>query len=692
VSLTVWLLRDKSGANTANILALPVAIVSLGVACRGLWPVPPLSRVARELAAGVAQERGRARRQALGMSGDARPAEVAFRSPLAGEESELVRWRADGGAAYGTLRDVADYYRSLDRGRLVVLGEPGAGKTVLATQLVIDLVQGLPDGEFQPGARHLVPVWLSLPSLNLGEIDALAQVSAEEIAALLDQWIIGQMSVVYQVPRSAAGRLLRERWILPVLDGLDEMDTASPEDLSRPRAAAVVRALNAGIGRRPVVLVCRHREYSQLARSASVPGEDPVLQDANQIILQPLDMTAICDYLTRRFPGEHHGELAARWETVRCTLQATSVPAPGDSLARVLSNPWQLFLATAAYQDSESDPGELTKVPPGKVSERLLAQLIPALTLHAPRPGGGYYAPGEVRTWLCTLARHLDQTSRQLSWSSTDLHLERLWPIAGQGKVQRLSTLACIAILLAGFVAPGLVWVHSRGRWYPDTRSAWFGLIGAIGVITFLSIGITADTDPTLNRLDLRLTSSRNRRKLAFGLAGWLAYGLAGGLAYGLVGGLAGGLAAGLTAGLTVGLALGLAFGLAGTLSLAEQPTSVMRQNLTFILTVGLTLGLTFGLAGGLAFGLAFGLAGGLALGLAGGLAVGLTTWIRYVIGCWLARRERMLPRRVGQFFDWAYSANLLRMSGTAVQFRHSELQAWLTPHPQDLPTQLVRE
>jgi hypothetical protein len=126
VSLTVWLLRDKSGANTANILALPVAIVSLGVACRGLWPTPPLSRVARELADGVAQERGRARRQALGMSGDARPAEVVFRSPLADEEPELVRWRSDGGAAHGALRDVADYYRSLDRGRLVVLGEPGA--------------------------------------------------------------------------------------------------------------------------------------------------------------------------------------------------------------------------------------------------------------------------------------------------------------------------------------------------------------------------------------------------------------------------------------------------------------------------------------------------------------------------------------------------------------------------------------
>ena len=560
VSLTVWLLRDKSGANTANILALPVAIVSLGVACRGLWPAPPLSRVARKLADGVAEERGHARQQALGMSGDARPAEVAFRSPLAGQEPELVRWRSDGGAEHGTLRDVADYYRSLDRGRLVVLGEPGAGKTVLATQLVIDLAQGLPDGELQPGARPLVPVWLSLPSLDLGEIDSLARISAEEIAARLDQWIIAQMSATYQVPRAAAGRLIRERWILPVLDGLDEMDTASPEDNDqpRPRAAAVVRALNAGSGRRPVVLVCRRREYTQLAWSASAPGEDPVLQDANQIILQPLDVPAICDHLTRCFRGEHPGELAARWENVRCTLQATPIPAPDDSLAGVLSSPWRLFLATAAYHKSESDPNKLTQLSPGKVSEHLLAELIPALTRHVPRPGGDRYVPGEVRTWLCTLAWHLDQTSRHLSWSPTDLHLERLWPIAGQVRVRRLSTFACIATILAGFAVTWLVWVHHFGRWYPDTRPARLVLIGSISGIAYYSGIIAANTDPTLNRLDLRLTSSGNRRMLRLGLV----VGLAAGLAFGL----AAGLAAGLVVGLVVGLAFGLERGLSGAL------------------------------------------------------------------------------------------------------------------------------
>ena len=90
----------------------------------------------------------------------------------------------------------------------------------------------------------------------------------------------------------------------------------------------------------------------------------------------------------------------------------------------------------------------------------------------------------------------------------------------------------------------------------------------------------------------------------------------------------------------------------------------------------------------GLPFGLKVGLASGLGLALVGGLSFGLATWLRYLIGCWVARRQGKLPPRVGQFLDWAYRAELLRMSGTATQFRHRELQAWLIGSAANLPEQ----
>ena len=92
--------------------------------------------------------------------------------------------------------------------------------------------------------------------------------------------------------------------------------------------------------------------------------------------------------------------------------------------------------------------------------------------------------------------------------------------------------------------------------------------------------------------------------------------------------------------------------------------------------------------------GLAFGLAGGIAVGLgpadrpgggpANGLAFGLY-WLagggrRYLVFLLCIRGG--LPWRLGTFLNWAYEAGHLRISGVAYQFRHRELQDWLTAHP----------
>jgi hypothetical protein len=244
-----------------------------------------------------------------------------------------------------------------------------------------------------------------------------------------------------------------------------------------------------------------------------------------------------------------------------------------------------------------------------------------------------------------------------------------------------------LVLLCALFAVPVIVWVHHDRLSYPAT--AWIGLGAAIGIIFFFIV-MADNTDPTL-RLNLRLTSRTRRRRLAFGLAFGLVPGLAPGLVLGLVFGLGGEqlppggdghwAAVGVSV-LAAGLAAGLVMGLSSHFSLAVQPTTVMRQNLAYVLVAGLAIGLTTGVGVWLLGGSAVGLTGGLASGVAVGLGMGLLDWIRYLIGCSLARRKGMLPRQVGHFLDWAYRANLLRMSGTAAQFRHRELQVWLTsPH-----------
>ncbi|WP_435887807.1 hypothetical protein [Streptomyces chartreusis] len=77
----------------------------------------------------------------------------------------------------------------------------------------------------------------------------------------------------------------------------------------------------------------------------------------------------------------------------------------------------------------------------------------------------------------------------------------------------------------------------------------------------------------------------------------------------------------------------------------------------------------------------------GRAASVATGIALGLicVTWLqarasrRYLI--FLCCTPRRLPWRLGAFLHWAYEAGLLRISGMAYQYRHRELQDWLTTH-----------
>jgi hypothetical protein len=165
-------------------------------------------------------------------------------------------------------------------------------------------------------------------------------------------------------------------------------------------------------------------------------------------------------------------------------------------------------------------------------------------------------------------------------------------------------------------------------------------ICAVVGIGGAGGLAATTITDSSLQRLTLRLDSPASRGRLARGLP------------------------SGLMAGLVGGLAFGLGFGLGGSFSLAVQPTTVMRQSITYGLAGGLAVGLTAGLTIGLRF--------------------GLEVWIRYLIGCWIAHQQGKLPRRVGRFLDWAYRANLLRMAGTAAQFRHRELQDWLISATKD--------
>ncbi|MET7843547.1 hypothetical protein ABZT45_34095, partial [Streptomyces sp. NPDC005356] len=108
--------------------------------------------MAGRLAQAVLRAETEARTQLLGGDGTTIDVRFDFR-PAAARN-------AAGAAMEGRLSEVVNYYRRLRPGRLVITGAPGAGKTVLALELLLALLE-----ERRP--EDPVPVRLPLASWDL---------------------------------------------------------------------------------------------------------------------------------------------------------------------------------------------------------------------------------------------------------------------------------------------------------------------------------------------------------------------------------------------------------------------------------------------------------------------------------------------------------------------------------------------
>lgn len=108
-----------------------------------------------------------------------------------------------------------------------------------------------------------------------------------------------------------------------------------------------------------------------------------------------------------------------------------------------------------------------------------------------------------------------------------------------------------------------------------------------------------------------------------------------------------------------------------------SAPLPTLRGDLVAGLLSSLAFSPTVGIAAGVAMGPWFGV--GLSLAALAAVVVVADAWMRYV-ALLLCTRGR-LPWRLAAFMDWSYHAGLLRISGTAYQFRHRELQDWLAAH-----------
>jgi len=142
-------------------------------------------------------------------------------------------------------KTIADVFGE-EGGSLLILGEPGAGKTMSMLRLLRQLLERVDTDATAP-----IPVVFNLSSWKPGQT--------------LAEWLVGELSAKYQIPKAIGQAWLSESVLLPLFDGLDEV--------AEPSRAACVTAINdfAGSGVCVgAVVCCRIREYLALPQRLSL--------------------------------------------------------------------------------------------------------------------------------------------------------------------------------------------------------------------------------------------------------------------------------------------------------------------------------------------------------------------------------------------------------------------------------------
>ncbi|MDX6741332.1 NACHT domain-containing protein [Actinocorallia sp. A-T 12471] len=571
------------------------------------------------------------------------------------------------------IGELAERFRGLRRRRLVVLGEPGMGKTTLAVQLVRELLAGRRAGE-------PVPVLLSAASWDVGAVPDCWQ------------WLAEQLRLNYPVLSArefgghGARHVVADRMVLPVLDGLDEV----PPDAR----TAMLGALNRHLGDTgQLIVTCRTDEYAEL-----VAGAGDVLTGAAVIEPDPLTPQVAADYLRHCLPPVP----SATWRACLDALEGGSAPA----LAEVGATPLGLWLVRVTQIRPAADPAHLTDPSVHPSAAHLRAHLFDSLVgaLVATRPPTGdasdmfrprrAHDPGDVLRRLAYLAHHLTHTvqspTRDLVW----------WRLAATAMPRaRFRAMAAVVMTLV-FAGPSLA-LGALGQPLPvgfvalegggESWSVALGLSLAVLVMTWRTSRRWPWDDPGYSALSSEGRSRVGRGVLLGRLTRVVLFGVIGGTGVGLL------LAAialfldgvGLRVVLVGGTLAGSAAAAGVLLAAMEAPMddgSAITPRAAWRADRALNVGAVA--VSGIAFGVcAMAVTAGdglvawdFALGFAGaslGIAIRdeHRVWPAYLIVSFDLWRRRLAPRDLMGFLDDAHRLGLLRAVGPVYQFRHADFQ-----------------
>jgi transcriptional regulator with XRE-family HTH domain len=470
---------------------------------------------------------------------------------------------------------ILEVYETSER-ELLILGEPGAGKSTLLLHLAQTLVQLAEQEE-----AHPLPVMLRLSSW------------AEQKPALED-WMGEQLALTYDVSQKLSTRWVRDEQILPLLDGLDEMDAAS-----RSACIAAINAYHREHLLVPLVICSRRTEYEDAASHQKL-----ALQHA--VLIQPLTLEQVYASLD---------QIGQPLDALRQTLQTNL------ALQELTTTPLKLSILMLTYSK--------TQVPTlsheiSTLQRQVWTDYVAHMT-EQKGDAGQHYSLQQTYSWLSWLARNLQKHYQ------TVFYLERVqsdWlPDSLQQRAFWLTMR--LPIFLLGILSSCIIGLFLQTV-FDLTTGIQAAVLGCLLAGSFSQSDSASTEVGTLSTTQIRPRKSNLGRGLisaATGLVFGGSFGCELGPGYGFGDWLRDGLIYGSIIGLTCWLLLVL-------LPLLSSPRSSPRapQASAYLRHLLSTLHLRRMLLGATALGFGYGLSTGLSYGLSYGPSTGLNFMLSY--GC----------------------------------------------------------
>lgn len=561
-----------------------------------------------------------------------------------------------------TGKPITEVYDAAEE-ELLILGASGAGKTTLLLELTRDLIS-----RAQQDESHPLPFVFNLSSWST------------ERQGLVE-WLVEELHTKYRIPHKLGRTLVENDEILPLLDGLDEVDTND-----RMACIEAINTYREEHGLSPLVVCCRSADYqAQTVR----------LQLGCAVEIQPLTDQQIDDYLASA--GE--------------PLEALRVALRQDgSLREITSTPLMLSILSLIYHGSSVE--DLSRASSSTDRQRLVFERYIAHVLKRRGTSTSYPSQHTIEwlTWLAQRMKQHGQTIFYIERMQPDwLPVSRLHQLSYKALVRLgIGIISGLIIYLTFGVAIGL-FIGGLGQQIGFVSGLIGGLVSALagGFVMALTSRIETEMRPA----EIVVWSWRKlvqvrsfKRKLIVGIGSGLTFSLLIGLA--LVthsSGVETLMVFPIVLGVTfmvvtiIMLAGGLTSGVSTTLQNERDltlPNQGMRQSVGNSIRIGIMSALVGGCisigvffliltllnatyrAGFVEFSffLLCGVVGGTINGLIDGLSNGGVACIQHLVLRVLLWRSRLVPWNYSRFLDYAVEHILLNKVGGGYMFVHSLL------------------